>query len=799
MKPNLWLLVIVLALAGAVGVSAAPAAPPGGETLTGVLTVVSGDPMDMGVPGAAPIERLFLTTADGATVELALDPAARPPDLFRLNGQQVVVQTRAGRPDEAALSGDPSAVVAASIDPAAPPAPIPAAPTEDGRWLTIACKFADAADEPRSVSYFGDMYRATFPGLGHYWPEVSRGQVTVTGDAVGWLQLPLPRSAYMIDEAMPDLGRLRQDCTAAADPFVNFPDYSGINLAFNFQIGCCAWGGGTWLTLDGVERGYHMTWLPPWAFVDIVVVQHEMGHTFGMGHSASSTGGVYADVWDVMGNGRYDCNMATDPQFGCIGTYPIAYHLTTAGWLGPERVYVAGPSADGSPVIHIVTLERSAQPTGGGYLMARVPIDGSETHFYTLETRRRIGYEAKLPADAVVIHEIDTTRAVPAWVVDRRNPWDGSSEEGYWLPGETFVSAAGRIIIRFDSAGPDNATVTIVNGSEERQMILSPTDDTYIQDTTPTTAYGGAAGLKLRGSGTRDEIFLKFNPAQVPPLFNRLRLRLTLTEEANATRPGLLARVPETYEGSGAPWTEEGLTWANRPLFSSQLGTLAGGPVRAGSALEWDITRAYYYYGGLVPLSVQPKGDTRLTYSSKEGPAAPALVVDYLVMPESGETTTFTPTNDAYVSSAQKAAVFNKPKLQVKDAAADFNSYLKFNVAGLSGAVRSATLRLWVLDSGPDGGAVYAVSPFYNGTTAQWLETGLKWNNAPAIGGAPLGRLGAVAVGRWVEVDVTAAVTAALASGNTRVSLALANDAANVVAFSSKEGAHAPELVVATE
>lgn len=159
---------------------------------------------------------------------------------------------------------------------------------------------------------------------------------------------------------------------------------------------------------------------------------------------------------------------------------------------------------------------------------------------------------------------------------------------------------------------------------------------------------------------------------------------------------------------------------------------------------------------------------------------------------------TFLPTNDAYVLQARPNNVFGaKPILQVKDAARDINSYVKFNVTGLAGTVQSATLRLWVTNASPDGGAVYAVSPYYRNTTTLWLETGLNWNNAPAITGAPLGNLGAVAAGRWVEIDVTAGVVAALGSGS-RVSFALTNDSTNLAAYSSLNGAHAPELVVVT-
>ena len=161
------------------------------------------------------------------------------------------------------------------------------------------------------------------------------------------------------------------------------------------------------------------------------------------------------------------------------------------------------------------------------------------------------------------------------------------------------------------------------------------------------------------------------------------------------------------------------------------------------------------------------------------------------------DVTTFVPTNDAYVLSSQRNTVFNRRRLLVRDAATDSNSYVKFNVSSLSGTLVRATLRLWVSDPGPDGGQVYAVSPFYKGTTTLWLETGLKWKNAPVIAGAPLDTAGKVYQGRWVTFDVTDAVAAGL-SGNGRVSLALTNDSRNQVAYASKESAHSPELVIVT-
>lgn len=155
------------------------------------------------------------------------------------------------------------------------------------------------------------------------------------------------------------------------------------------------------------------------------------------------------------------------------------------------------------------------------------------------------------------------------------------------------------------------------------------------------------------------------------------------------------------------------------------------------------------------------------------------------------------PTNDAYVVSSSNNKTYNRPFLQVADAQADRNAYLKFNVQDIAAPVTSASLHLYVTNGGPDGGAVYVTSSTYAGTTTQWLETGLSWNNAPVISGSPLVQWERVRVGRWVDVDVTAAVVAAQL-GDGRASFAVVNDSADLIGYSSKEGAHAPELVVVT-
>jgi PKD repeat protein len=146
------------------------------------------------------------------------------------------------------------------------------------------------------------------------------------------------------------------------------------------------------------------------------------------------------------------------------------------------------------------------------------------------------------------------------------------------------------------------------------------------------------------------------------------------------------------------------------------------------------------------------------------------------------------PVADARVRSRAKRADTNyglDDILSVKDGGSIHDSYLQFEVAGLGGAVVSAVLRLYVTDAGTDGGTLYEVDD-------GWTETGITWNNAPPIGGAPLGSVGAVSVG-WVELDVSAVVT-----GDGTYSFALTGGGRNSVYYSSREGANPPELVLTT-
>ena len=168
------------------------------------------------------------------------------------------------------LTAAPGRPFAADVSPDEPSPPRSALPSA-GRdthvrgsqaWVTILCRFGDATNvTPHPVSFYEKMTRASYPALGHYWNQVSYGNLpNLAGSkVVGWYNLPRPQSYYRTEEQKDyDIEKIREDCTAAADPDVFFPDFDGFNLVFNRKvapsdIGVPARGGSSYATLDGEE------------------------------------------------------------------------------------------------------------------------------------------------------------------------------------------------------------------------------------------------------------------------------------------------------------------------------------------------------------------------------------------------------------------------------------------------------------------------------------------------------------------------------------------------------------------
>ncbi|WP_154223880.1 hypothetical protein [Marinicella rhabdoformis] len=312
-------------------------------------------------------------------------------------------------------------------------------------WVTILCKFSDVAAEPENLNFFSEMYNNQPAGLDHYWREVSHSNIDVVGSmAVDWVDLPSSQGTYMPTPGSgsdADLDSLFADCTAAADPHVDFSNtgngqpYVGINMMFNEDLDCCAWGGGKWASLDGTTKVWRTTWNPPWSFANEGVIAHEMGHGFGLPHANNSDddGNPYDSPWDVMSAATgYGVN---DNIYGRLGKHINAYFKRQLGWVDDSEGWITNNNSFGT-----VTLDHTSIASTNNKRFIYIPVSDG-TH-YVVESRKKIGnYEANLPGTAVIIHHVDTSREEPPWVVDGDSPAaDYADTEGVmWKVGETFV------------------------------------------------------------------------------------------------------------------------------------------------------------------------------------------------------------------------------------------------------------------------------------------------------------------------------------------------------------------------
>lgn len=436
-----------------------PAAQAGVEaTLSGTVTLVWGDGAPDRPQSVGPV--VLLTDSWGNTVELLLssETTEAAGGVLALNRREVTVRGVWA----AAVTGrfGAAALAVSELRLADPERPAePAAVTGSVPWVSILCKFADISTEPKTLAYFQGMYASTFPGLDHYWREVSYNNANVVGsNAHGWFTLPQPRSHYITGvppNEVADLDALFIDCTGVADPQVNFAPYSGINMMFNSDLDGYAWGGTRYATLDGVAKVWSVTWEPPWGYGSVSVLSHEMGHGFGLPHSTWDDPDpeyAYDNSWDVMSNSW--AGSGSDATYGHYAQHTITYHKNVLGWFrAPEKVSV--PVGNSTSVV----LERLAL---AGYpipKMVSVPIGGSATRFYTVEARQRTGYDVQVPGAAAIIHEVDTSRSIDAYVMGT----DGGMGAA-WTPGELFRDAANSIGVAVTGSTASGYVVAVANG-----------------------------------------------------------------------------------------------------------------------------------------------------------------------------------------------------------------------------------------------------------------------------------------------------------------------------------------------
>jgi hypothetical protein len=114
----------------------------------------------------------------------------------------------------------------------------------------------------------------------------------------------------------------------------------------------------------------------------------------------------------------------------------ISFYKYAIGWMDPSKTYIA--TDDKNQLIFIKYLTGS---TSFGYLTALVPIDDSNTEYYSHEARKPMSYDrSEIPNDVILIHKINFTNSGlndrVAKVVDRTIDFNPSDAGAVWKINE---------------------------------------------------------------------------------------------------------------------------------------------------------------------------------------------------------------------------------------------------------------------------------------------------------------------------------------------------------------------------
>jgi acid phosphatase type 7 len=158
----------------------------------------------------------------------------------------------------------------------------------------------------------------------------------------------------------------------------------------------------------------------------------------------------------------------------------------------------------------------------------------------------------------------------------------------------------------------------------------------------------------------------------------------------------------------------------------------------------------------------------------------------------SAATTTFTPVADTYVDNSSPGTNFGTGGQLGVDNSPIKRMFLRFSVSGLTQPVTSAVLRIHT--DNVSGANSNNGGTFRSMTSTTWSETGVTWNNQPAVDGATLGSLGSVVQNTWYQINVSSFVT-----GNGTFSIGATSSSSDGADYDSREtGTTAPQLVITT-
>jgi len=351
------------------------------------------------------------------------------------------------------------------------------------------------------------LYDRLVPHSRAWYEEVSYGRVQLGVTAVShWLRMPRSLREYGLGDGIswPEHRSYIADAVAAADSEVDFSRYQIVYVvaakhthverspAFQAYPG-------SGIEADGSELRYGATFFDDTrsdARYAANVFIHETGHIFGLPDLYDVPNPTYWRLFRYAGG--WDTMSWNEP-----GGHFLAWEKWKLGWLDPAQLAcVEGP---GELTTTIAPLERP-----GGLKAVVVPTGISSA--FVVEARRRIGQDARLCDDGVLVYSVDAGRpsgAGPVHVYAAQRDTDGELRDRCGplynatydrAKGEVsrFADASAGLSVQVLSSGANGYRVKVTRTSLAPQgwpEVLVPGDANDVSFAPPQPPYFAASFL----------------------------------------------------------------------------------------------------------------------------------------------------------------------------------------------------------------------------------------------------------------------------------------------------------------
>jgi parallel beta-helix repeat protein len=195
----------------------------------------------------------------------------------------------------------------------------------------------------------------------------------------------------------------------------------------------------------------------------------------------------------------------------------------------------------------------------------------------------------------------------------------GAATVGYGDGSVAPSTAYTYTVDAFDAAGHHSAQSTSASAATPAGptvFTFTPTADAYVNETSPTSNYGGASTLRTDGSPIVRS-YLRFDVQNVTGPIATATLRVYASSGSTAGH--------DVRGVADSIWSESTINYSNAPAFGAVVGS--SGPFTAGRYVEVDVT-PLVTGDGPISLVLTGPGTTAISYGSRESANQPQLVIE---------------------------------------------------------------------------------------------------------------------------------------------------------------------------